>query len=83
MFMAEIETEFLKSQELKSFLWLHYINDIFFIWTHGEEKLTQFHNELNNFHSNLKFRCEISSRTVCFQGLYVSLTNGAIFTLNY
>ena len=40
IFMDEVETEFLKSQELQPFLWLRYIDDIFFIWTHGEKKLT-------------------------------------------
>ena len=34
IFMDEVETEFLKSQELQSFLWLRYIDDIFFMWTH-------------------------------------------------
>ena len=52
IFVDEVETEFLKSQELKSFLWLRYIDNIFFIWTHGGEKLTQFINELNICHSN-------------------------------
>ena len=40
IFMDEVETEFPKSEELQTFLWLCYIDDIFFIWTHGEEKLT-------------------------------------------
>ena len=48
--MDEVETEFLKSQELQAFLWLRYTGNIYFIWTHGEEKLTQFLNERNNFH---------------------------------
>ena len=64
IFVDEVETEFLKSQELQPFLWLRYIDDIFFIWTHGEEKLTQFLNELNNFHFNLKFTYQTSSCTV-------------------
>ena len=42
--MDEAETEFPKSQQLQPFLWLRYIDKIFFIWTHGEEKLTQFFN---------------------------------------
>ena len=43
--MDEVETEFSESQELQPFLWFHYIdNTYFFIWTHGEEKLTQFFN---------------------------------------
>ena len=53
--MDEVETEFLKSEELQPFLWLRYIDDIFFIWIHGEEKLTPFLNEFNNFHSYSKF----------------------------
>ena len=31
IFMDKVETEFLKSQELQSFLWLRYIDDRFFI----------------------------------------------------
>ena len=80
IFMDEVETEFLKSQELQPFLWLRYIGDIFFVWTHGEETLTQFLNELNNFHSNLKLIYETSSGTVNFLDLNVSLKNGAIDT---
>ena len=64
IFMDEIETDFFKSQELQPFLWLRYIDDIFFLWAHGEEKLTQFLKELNNFNSNLKFTYETSSCTV-------------------
>ena len=75
--MDEVEKEFLKSQELQPSLWLHYIDDIFFIWAHGEEKLIQFLNELNNFHSNLKIKL---SCTVIFLDLNVSLRNGAIHT---
>ena len=67
IFMDEVETEFLKSQELQPFLWLRYTDDIFFIWTHGEEMLTLFlmmHTQFLNFHSNLKFTYETSSCTV-------------------
>ena len=62
--MDEIQTEFLKSQELQPFSWLCYIGNIFFIWTHGEENLPEFLNELINFHSNLKFTYASSSCTV-------------------
>ena len=78
--MDEVETEFLKSQELQPFLWLRYIDNKFFVWTHGEEKLTQFLNELNSFHSNLKFAYETSSCTVNFLDLNVSLKNGTLHT---
>ena len=59
--MDEVETEFLKSEP---FLWLRYINGMFFIWTHGKQKLDSFHNELYNFHLNLSFTCETSTEIV-------------------
>ena len=78
--MDEVETELLKSQELRPFLWLRYIDDIIFMWSYGEDKLTQFLIELNNFHSNLNFTYETSSCTVNFLDLNVSLRNGALHT---
>ena len=80
IFMYEVETEFLKSEELQPLLWLRYINKIIFIWIHGEEKLTQFLNEFNNFHFYLTFTYETSSGTVNFLDPNVSLRNGAIHT---
>ena len=31
-------------------LWYRYIDDAFFICSHGEEKLALFLNDLNNYH---------------------------------
>ena len=39
IFMEEMGTSFLKTQQLQSFIWLRYIDDISFIWTDGEEQL--------------------------------------------
>ena len=36
IYMDKTETDFLKMQELQLFVWLRYIDNIFFIWTHGE-----------------------------------------------
>ena len=77
--MGEVKTESLKNQELQPFLWLCYTDNIIFIRTYGKEKLTQFLNELNNFHSILKCTHETSSSTVNFLDLNVSLRNGAIY----
>ena len=59
IFMDEVETEFLKSQDLQPFVWLPYTDDTFFIWTDGEEKLTHFLNKTDNFHSNLKLHVKL------------------------
>ena len=36
-------------------VWLRYIDNIFFIWTHGEAEIKKFMEGLNNFLPNLKF----------------------------
>ena len=54
--MERIENEFLVSEIVKPWLWLRYIDDIFFIWIEGEDKLEGFLNRLNNFHPNLKLK---------------------------
>ena len=41
IFMDKIENKFLDTQDLKPLVWFRYIN-VFFIWTHGKEKLEEF-----------------------------------------
>ena len=51
--MDKTEADFLKTQELQPFVWLRYIDDIFFIWMHGEAELKKFMERLNNFSRTL------------------------------
>ena len=37
LFIDKIETAFLETQELQLSAWFRYIDNIFFIWTHGEQ----------------------------------------------
>ena len=60
IFMDEMETSFLKIQQLQPFTSLRYIDDIFFIWVCGEEQLNLFLKDLNKFHPNLKFMYKTS-----------------------
>ena len=39
IFMDQLESKFLENQNLKPLVWFHYLHDIFFIWTHGQENL--------------------------------------------
>ena len=48
--MAETKEEMLWGMELKPYFWSQYIEDIFFIWEHGEEKLKEFFDVLNKKH---------------------------------
>ena len=42
LFMDKFETSFLETQQLQPLVWLGYIDDIFFIWSHGKEGLNFF-----------------------------------------
>ena len=75
IYMEEVETEFLKTQRLKPLTWLRFIDDIFFIWTHGEENLKNFMEDFNNFKPNLKFTFECDRNSINFLDLNVKLNN--------
>ena len=74
IFMDDLETKFLQSQSLQPLVWFRYINDIFFIWTHGKDKLEKFLNDLNSFDNNIKFTHESSKENVTFLDLIVKLS---------
>ena len=46
--MANLEENVLKYIHNKPLLYLGYLNDIFLLWTHGEEELQQFHKDFNS-----------------------------------
>ena len=78
--MGKTEAGFFKMQELQPFVWLRYIDDIFFISTHGKAKLKKFVEGLNNFLQNLQFTYESSKKRVSFLDLNVSLKIGLVTT---
>ena len=80
MFKHKMGTSFHKTHQLQPFICFSYIDDIFFIWTRGEEQFNLFLKVINEFHSNLKFTYETSQNSVNFLDLNVSLKDGAIFT---
>ena len=78
--MNKTETDFLKTHELQPFVWLRYIDDIFFIWRHGEAELKKSMEGLNNFLPNIQFTYESSKKKVAFLDLNVSLEHGSTTT---
>ena len=47
IYMASVEEDLLARAILKPSMWIRYIDDIFFIWKHGEEELKRFVEFLN------------------------------------
>ena len=62
--MDDVESKFLETQSLQPLIWLRYIDDVFFIWTHGEEKLQLFLTDLNNYNTHIKFTYEFNKEHI-------------------
>ena len=73
-------TDFLNTQEYLSLVRYRYIDDIFFIWTHGEEKLNFFVDDLNKYHLNINFTHESNKECINFLDLTVSLLDNKVST---
>ena len=75
LFMGDLEEKLLAQVPLKPYLWWRYIDDIFMVWTHGEDKLEDFINHINSLHSTIKFTHEFSKSHISFLDVTVSLDN--------
>ena len=82
-FMGWFEAEFVYTYELQPLLWVRFIDDIFLIWTHGQEALKNFENHLNGCVPSIKFETETSLQEVHFLDVTVTLTDGFLSTSLY
>ena len=69
---------FLNSENTKPWVWMRYIDDIFFMWTESEDEFEGFLQRLNAFHPNLKFTHDKSKVSINFLDVTVSI-NGEEF----
>ena len=79
LFMEELE-EKIKESEYKPYLWWRYIDDIFFLWEHGESKLKSFLDKIDEVHPTIKFTAEWTKTSINFLDVTVSLVEGVIET---
>ena len=80
LFMADLEKRLLDGAVDKPLVWLRYIDDVFFIWTHGQSKLDSFLEYLNGFHQTIKFTSESSMEKVSFLDVMVVKKGGILET---
>ena len=86
IFMANLENKLLDNSpnNLQPLIWKRYIDDIFVVWTHGEESLHTFINHLNTSHPTIKFEHEYSQSNIHFLDTTVTLTQqGTLVTSLY
>ena len=75
LFMDRFETKALDNWSLKPLIWLRFIDDIFMIWTHGQDKPTEFIKYLNKIHPTIKFTNELSLKQINFLDKTVKVNN--------
>ena len=56
LFMGDLEQKILAQFPLKPLVWWRYIDEVFMIWPHGEEKLNEFVSLLNSSHETITAR---------------------------
>jgi hypothetical protein len=66
LFLHILETKLLQEAEFTPDMWKRFIDDIFGLWNHGEEKLLAFFEYLNAAHPTIKFTLEYSKKEIPF-----------------
>ena len=77
-YMDYIEDQFLKNEQIQPWIWLRYIDDIFFIQTASEKELDDFLERLNYFHLNVKFTHERFKEEINFLDVTVKVNHGEL-----
>ena len=84
LFMDRFETRALDNYLLKPMLWLTFIDDIFMIWTNGEDELIRFISYLNDIQPSITFTHGHSCHTVNFLDTSIHIDeNRRIYTNLY
>ena len=80
LIMAELEEKLFEKVDKKPYLWWRYIDDIFFMWEHVEEELTNFAEILNKTHPTIHFTSEWSQKSINFFEVTFPLIDSQIET---
>ena len=80
LFMGVLEQQMLSSYKYKPLAYFRYIDDIFMIWTEGEETLNEFSTHCNNQNKHIQFEQTISKNSIPFLDVSVILENGKLTT---
>ena len=58
IFMEALETRALETLPYKSKMWLRYVDDVFAIWPHGDDRLKTFYQYINGQNRSIQFTME-------------------------
>ena len=82
IFIGDLERKISAQVDKRPDIWWRYmyIDDIFIIWPHDQERLTEFIEQLNNVHSKIQFTAKWSNRYIAFLDVKVSIQDGRFTT---
>ena len=80
IFMFNLEENFLQNTYNKPLIYLRYIDDIFLLWTHGEEKLLQFYKDLNSEDPDIHVTINHSTEKINFLHNTIRLKHNTLQT---
>ena len=81
--MGKLEQSAIENDPFKPYVWWRFIDDIFMVWTEGEEHLQTFLHHLNSIHPTIKFTHEYSNsshQSLPFLDVHVYLDNSPVET---
>ena len=78
--MIRSEERLLEASPDKPLIWMRFIDGVFFIWMHGEEKVKSFINHLNGSQETIKFTIEHSRDSISFLDIQVRVGEGGVFS---
>ena len=82
-FLAKFETYALSRAPFQPFIWPHYIDDIFMIWTRSVQDLNTFRSSSKDIHPTIKFTYDYSFSSIPFLDVNVSLLTMAKSSLTF
>ena len=71
IYIGDLEESFIENRELKSDLWVRYINDIFNVWSQSLEEFNVFLSDLNKTRDRIRFTAEVGSHPCNFLDLII------------
>ena len=80
IYMGDFEESALDESELKPWVWWRYIDDIFIIWEHGEDKLGEFIDYLNSINPSIQFTSKYSLNSIEFLDVWVTKVGNGLKT---
>ena len=80
IFMDRLERCLIENAKVKSCIWWWYIDDIFIVWTEGEEKLRRFIHYINSAHEAIKFSYKWSTHEIELLDVMVINESGVLET---